>query len=932
MIIALVIVGAILGATILGGFFGGTAIGAVIGLLAGWALKQNEQLDVLKKSLTSLAENLERVERRIEKGRRKTVHAEHEASPQPVKLEPFAEESEPKAVLEPVTPPRVTPPPKPVVEEPKTSEPPTEVELPGTFIPPRRAAKAIETPVYERPGPDITAVVVNRAKRWFTTGNVPVKVGMIVSLFGVAFLIKEGVDRGWLVLPIELRLILVAVFGIVLLIIGWRLREKRRVYALTVQGGGIAIIYLTTFAAFKLYSLLPPAAAFAMLVIVTIAAGTLAVLQDSRTLALTGIVGGFAAPVLVSTGAGNHVVLFTYYAVLNAAVFGISWFKAWRVLNVLGFLFTFVVGTAWGYFSYRPEHFATAEPFLVLFVLMYMVIPVLFASRKSTTFQGYVDGTLVFGTPLIGFGLQSQLVGNTEYGLAISAIVLASLYLGLATYLFRRKTGELRIITESFWGLSVVFLTIAIPLALDARWTSVAWALQGAGMVWLGIRQDRILALGAGILLQMGAALAYIFQPDIDRSQIAIVNGPYLGALLIAVAGWFSSWVFERMVAERKRDYELIITWIFLVWGTYWWLTAGLREIARILTDDAVLSTSLLFVAGTVWAAVIAAKQLEWRRLCWLGLLMIPAMGVGAIQCFWSQSHPLADYGWLAWPAAFATHYGFLRLRESDFEFLKIGLHAAGYWLLIAIVVLEAYWWLDLWTAGVWALAGMLAIGATLIIATMSARTRLPWPVDENWQTYHGIGAGLVLAVLGLATVTLNVFSPGDPTPLPYLPLFNPLELASVFVVLVAYSWYSAALLYAKVPSLEQRENIALPSILGLFLLTMTVARTVHHWTGVPFDLVSLGQSNVLQASLSIVWGSTALAGMVVGARKASRLVWVAGAALMALVVIKLFLIELGNTGTVTRIISFLGVGIFLLIVGYLAPVPPREGDQPTAT
>ena len=105
----------------------------------------------------------------------------------------------------------------------------------------------------------------------------------------------------------------------------------------------------------------------------------------------------------------------------------------------------------------------------------------------------------------------------------------------------------------------------------------------------------------------------------------------------------------------------------------------------------------------------------------------------------------------------------------------------------------------------------------------------------------------------------------------------------------------------------------------------MTVARTVHHWTGVPFDLVSLGQSNVLQASLSIVWGSTALAGMVVGARKASRLVWVAGAALMALVVIKLFLIDSGNTGTVTRIISFLGVGIFLLIVGYLAPVAAAQ-------
>ena len=68
--------------------------------------------------------------------------------------------------------------------------------------------------------------------RWFTTGNVPVKVGVVLSLFGVGFLVKEGIDRQWLVLPIELRLMLVALFGIGLLVLGWRLRTRNRAYAL----------------------------------------------------------------------------------------------------------------------------------------------------------------------------------------------------------------------------------------------------------------------------------------------------------------------------------------------------------------------------------------------------------------------------------------------------------------------------------------------------------------------------------------------------------------------------------------------------------------------------------------------------------------------------------------------------------------------------
>jgi uncharacterized membrane protein len=931
LIIVLIILGAVLGGTVLGGFFGGTVTGALLGLLAGWAFKQSQQLDALQNSLTSLKESMNRVERIVDRVDRKKPSRKPESPPEPAKAAPPEAKVEPKATPEPEKPHPVKPLPPPA-GVPPSSEPSPEFESPGTFIPPRRAPKAMQTPAYEQPGPDIAEVAARSIKRWFTTGNVPVKVGMIVSLFGVAFLIKEGVDRGWIAFPIELRLILVALFGIALLIIGWRLRDKRRVYALTVQGGGIATIYLTAFAAFRLYSLLPPLPALVMLVIVTLAAGTLAVLQNSRTLALLGIVGGFVAPVLVSSGAGSHVVLFSYYAVLNAAVFGISWFKAWRILNVLGFLFTFVIGTIWGYLAYSPEHFATTEPFLVVFVLMYTLIPVSFASQKATDFQGYVDGTLVFGTPLVGFGLQSQLVGHTEYGLAISAVVLAALYVSIATYLFKHKARELRVMTESFWGLSVVFLVIAVPLALNARWVSVAWALQGAGMVWLGMRQDRTLALGAGILLQLGAAAAYILQPDVGRGDIAIVNGYYLGALLIAVAGWFSSWVFEHIATERQRDHELILTWLLLAWGTYWWLDAGLREIFRFLPENLALSASLIFVAGTVWPALAAARKLDWAKLRSLGLLIVPAMSVAAVLSFSRQSHPLADYGWLAWPAALATHYGFLRLHESQFELLKVALHAAGYWFLTGILLAEAYWWLDLWTTGVWALSGMLALAAMLILVSMSARTYLSWPVGENWQTYHGVCAGFVLALLALATFILNILSPGNPMPLPYIPVINPLELASIFVILVAYSWYLAAQQYARAPTLDGREFMAVPIILGLFLLTMTVARAVHHWTGVPFDVISLTRSNVLQASLSIVWGSTALAGMVAGARKASRLVWMAGASLMAVVVIKLFVVELGNTGTVTRIISFLGVGIFLLIVGYLAPVPPRDGDQPAAT
>src|SRR6185312_6609823 len=141
-------------------------------------------------------------------------------------------------------------------------------------------------------------------------------------------------------------------------------------------------LYVTTYAAYALYGLLGPTLAFGLLFAVTGVAVGLALLQDARVLAVLGIVGGFLAPVLTATDSGNHVALFSYYTLLDLAIFTIAWFKAWRSLNVLGFLFTFAIGGIWGYDAYRPELFATVEPFLVLFVALYIVIPVLFALRQ----------------------------------------------------------------------------------------------------------------------------------------------------------------------------------------------------------------------------------------------------------------------------------------------------------------------------------------------------------------------------------------------------------------------------------------------------------------------------------------------------------------------------------------------------------------------
>jgi hypothetical protein len=249
------------------------------------------------------------------------------------------------------------------------------------------------------------------ALRWFKGGNPLARAGIVILFFGLAFLAKYAAERT--VVPLELRFVLIAATALGLLVIGWRLRTRRRIYAHLLQGGGVAGLYLTVFAATRLYALLPVGLALGLMAVIAVAAALLAVAQHSLPLAVIGTAGGFMAPLLVSTGSGNHIALFSYYAVLNLGIFVVAWFRAWRVLNLVGFVFTFGITSLFRVTSYTPDQRVSTAAFLLLFFLLYVGISILFSLRQKLQLRGYVSGSLVFGLPVAGCGVRSvQLAGG----------------------------------------------------------------------------------------------------------------------------------------------------------------------------------------------------------------------------------------------------------------------------------------------------------------------------------------------------------------------------------------------------------------------------------------------------------------------------------------------------------------------------------------
>ena len=911
---------------IIGGFIGalGDAHGAVIGALAGagvgWALSQ--------KSNAPGGQRIATLETAIRLLQQRVASLES--------LQPTAERAETTPVSDIHEPPRAerdsgTPPMAPPIEAPVArTEPPSSasIETPQpTQPPPAREAEFT-------PGPTATGTLPPRKPpepsavwNFFFGGNTLVRFGVIVLFFGVAFLLKFASEH--IEIPIEARLIGVALGAMVMLAIGWHLRLKRPGYALIVQGGGIGVLYLTVFAAFRLYQLLPGGLVFALLAAMAAFSALLAVLQDSRSLAAMGVTGGFLAPILASTGGGSHVALFSFYALLNLGILMVAWFKAWRSLNLLGFAFTFIIGMLWGARFYRPEFFASTEPFLILFFLFYVAIAVLFALRQQASINDPVDGTLVFGVPLVAFGLQTALVRNIEYATAFSALALSGFYLLLARVLFVRASDNVRLLVESFLALGVVFGTLAIPLALDGRWTAAAWAMEGAAIVWIGVRQGKVAARAFGIFLQLAAGLAFFAGASSPRAVWPIFNSVFLGCIFISIAGLFCGWYLRRQRA-RVSEIENSAAILLFCWGVLWWFGGGFNEIDEHVTRVYRLHANLLFVGASCAAFSILHFQIDWREAKYAALALVPLMVLFAAAEIDEAAHPFQYFGFIAWPVVFVTHLWLLR-RQEETQYVGWW-HAAGLWLFAALGAWELGWWIgDLMGGGdVWRVIGWSLVPIALLAWLTDRGERVDWPVAKHLESYLFHGAILLAAFLWLWMLYANFDSRGDPSPLPYLPLLNPLDLTQSAALLTLFAWFRRLRSAPFAPPIfhtSEMAYVALGSI-GFVWLNGILLRTLHHWAGVPFDPNAMARSMLVQASLSIFWSVLALCTMVAATRARVRPLWLTGAGLMAVVVVKLFFIDLSNVGGIERIVSFIGVGLLMLVIGYFSPVPPAAVEE----
>lgn len=315
-------------------------------------------------------------------------------------------------------------------------------------------------------------------------------------------------------------------------------------------------------------------------------------------------------------------------------------------------------------------------------------------------------------------------------------------------------------------------------------------------------------------------------------------------------------------------------------------------------------------------ALLLLANRLNWKELFQTTLAFLPLFALHFIgyhlEHLWTAAAAL--------PLAAATVLNFVILNNRQTN-APIGLHKLN---IILIGILWSLWagmYVGYRLDGVWSQLSWLAVPLIMWVVFHTQRQRGFF--RRHQASYQHFA--LPIAALAAASwmIWTNFSTPFQPVPLPYIPLLNPLELACAGML-----WFALKSLPEALPAEYRRVNAPGVAALAFMVISAGVMRLWHFYDGITWRLDIMLQSFGLQASLSVVWAVTAIILMVYGNRRKLRPFWITGAALMAIVVIKLFLIELSNSDGIARIASFIIVGILLLLVGWFAPVPPKAVEN----
>ena len=398
-------------------------------------------------------------------------------------------------------------------------------------------------------------------------GNWLSRIGIVALVLGVGFFLKYAFDNQW-VGP-RGRISLGVLSGISVLIAGERLGARGyRTYAHSLSGGGILILYLSIYATYAFYELIGHAPAFLLMAAVTGIAVLLAARYTALAVAVLGLIGGFLTPVLLSTGTDNQAGLFSYIAVLDAGVLALAYYKQWRSLNYMAFTATTLMFAAWMLAWYGPGKLWLTLFFLTLFFLLFSLLGVLHNVLMRRPAR-WLDVSLIAANASLYFGTSYSLLEAAGYGsfLGSFAVLMSGFYL-LLFYAAWGRHREDQLLVLAYLNAGLIFFTLAIAIQLDQHWVTIGWALEGAALVWTGLR-TKTFAPRRAALLVFAVAVLHWFSVDADAITygpgdgfVPLLNSRAVSGVVLVGALAAAGWLYWRFGAEDGKRIQFTTVYL----------------------------------------------------------------------------------------------------------------------------------------------------------------------------------------------------------------------------------------------------------------------------------------------------------------------------------------------------------------------------------
>ena len=333
------------------------------------------------------------------------------------------------------------------------------------------------------------------------------RIGIAALLIGVSYFLKFAFDNNWIGPAGRISIGLVA--GIAIIIWSERFRAKDyKAFSYSLKAVGIGTLYLSLWAAFHLYNLIPSSVAFAMMLVVTAATSVMALSQDAQILAAFALVGGFSTPILLSTGENREVALFTYVAILDIATLVLVAFRPWRRLLVMSYIGTLVLYLGWYWTFYNRGPLELTLAYASLFFAIFAIAPLITLQPDGEHhILAAIPAVLAFVNAGVYFLEAYAIIQEVnKVNMAWFALALAAVYIFLSRLVHARKmaAGTSEILYYLHLALAIGFITVAIPIRLDAHWITIGWFIEAGVLLWIANRIDsdflNAFALGALVL------------------------------------------------------------------------------------------------------------------------------------------------------------------------------------------------------------------------------------------------------------------------------------------------------------------------------------------------------------------------------------------------------------------------------------------------